>query len=141
VCLLFAVGRLFGLFGGGSGERNTLRLVPALLVGAVLGFVSGVIGIGGGILLSPVLLVFRWADAKETAAVSALFIFVNSASGIVGAFGSGQTLSPDVVGWVAAALVGGLLGGYVGSRRLTEPRLRQVLGVVLLLASVKLMLP
>ena len=141
VCLLFAVGRLFGLFGGGSGERNTLRLVPALLVGAVLGFVSGVIGIGGGILLSPVLLVFRWADAKETAAVSALFIFVNSASGIVGALGSGQTLNPDVVGWVAAALVGGLLGGYVGSRRLTEPRLRQVLGVVLLLASVKLMLP
>ena len=141
VCLLFAVGRLFGLFGGGNGERNMLRLVPALFVGALLGFVSGVIGIGGGILLSPVLLVFRWADAKETAAVSALFIFVNSASGIVGAFGSGQTLSPDVVGWVAAALVGGLLGGYVGSRRLTEPRLRQVLGVVLLLASVKLMLP
>jgi uncharacterized membrane protein YfcA len=138
VCLLFAVARLLGLFGTEPVERRTLPIVWALLIGAVLGLVSGVIGIGGGILLSPLMLVFRWADARQTAAVSALFIFVNSVSGLVSALQDGQTLNGEMLGWTAAALAGGILGGYVGSRRLNEPRLRQVLGVVLLFAAVKL---
>lgn len=138
VCLLAAVARLLGLFGKASTERRPLPIVAALAIGAVLGLVSGIIGIGGGILLSPLILVFRWADAKETAAVSALFIFVNSVAGLVSAVQDGQTFTTDMVGWTAAALVGGLLGGYVGSQRLNEPRLRQVLGVVLLFAAIKL---
>ncbi|MCB0790719.1 MAG: sulfite exporter TauE/SafE family protein [Flavobacteriales bacterium] len=141
VCLLFAVARLFGFFGKGAGERRVLPLVAALVIGAVLGLASGIIGIGGGILLSPMLLVFNWADARETAAVSALFIFLNSAAGIIGAFGNGETITPEVGGWVLAAVLGGLMGGFLGSRRIPEPRLRQALGIVLLLASLKLMWP
>ena len=141
LCLLFAVGRLFGLFGNTSTTQVTVRLPLAVLIGAALGLVSGMIGIGGGILLSPAILLLRWADVKETAGVSALFIFVNSAAGILGAFGSGATIGVDAWGWIAAVIFGGLIGGHIGSNLLKEPRLRQVLGAVLLLASVKLMLP
>ena len=133
--------RLFGLFGNTSTTQVTVRLPLAVLIGAALGLVSGMIGIGGGILLSPAILLLRWADVKETAAVSALFIFVNSAAGILGAFGSGATIGVDAWGWIAAVIFGGLIGGHIGSNLLKEPRLRQVLGAVLLLASVKLMLP
>ena len=96
------------------------------------------IGIGGGILLSPLILLLGWANAKETAAVSALFIFVNSASGVLRIAMDGMELGNEVVGWVLAAVVGGLAGGYFGAQRLNEPRLRQLLGFVLFLASIKL---
>ena len=77
VCLLFAVLRILGIFGNNKQEKRKLSFVIAVCIGAVLGFISGIIGIGGGIILSPLILIFRWADMKETAAVSALFIFVN----------------------------------------------------------------
>lgn len=141
VCLLFAVARLFGLFGKGKDGLVPIPLFPGLLIGIALGFVSGMIGIGGGILLSPVLLLFNWADMKTTAATSALFIFVNSAAGMLGAFGNGETLGADTVPWVIAAAAGGLLGSWIGAKRLNEPRLKQALGIVLLFASVKLMMP
>ena len=141
VCLLFAVARLFGLFGKGKDGFVPIPLAWGLVIGVVLGFVSGMIGIGGGILLSPVLLLLNWADMKTTAATSALFIFVNSAAGLAGAFGSGETLSTETVPWIIAAVLGGLLGSRIGAKRLNELRLKQALGVVLLFASVKLMLP
>ena len=106
----------------------------------LLSMLSGMIGIGGGILLSPVLLLFNWADMKTTAATSALFIFVNSAAGIVGAFGNGETLSTEMIPWIIAAVLGGLLGSWLGAKRLNELRLKQALGVVLLFASAKLMI-
>lgn len=141
VCLLFAVARLFGFFGKDKDGLRPIPLAWGLLIGAVLGYVSGIIGIGGGILLSPVLLLFNWADMKTTAATSALFIFVNSAAGVVGAFGNGETLSADMIPWIIAAVLGGLMGSWIGAKRLNELRLKQALGVVLLFASVKLMLP
>lgn len=140
VCLLFAVARLFGLFGKGREGVVPIPLVWALLIGAVLGLVSGMIGIGGGVLLSPVLLLLNWADMKTTAATSALFIFVNSASGLAGVIGAGETLSTHMLPWIAAAIIGGLLGGWVGAKRLNELRLKQALGLVLLFASIKLMM-
>ncbi len=141
VCLLLAAARLFGLFGKADDRRSSLSIVPAMAIGAVLGLASGIIGIGGGILLSPLLLVFRWADARETAAVSALFIFVNSLAGLMSAMSNGERVSSDVLVWVLAAVLGGLVGGHLGARRIPELRLRQLLAVVLALASVKLMLP
>ena len=136
----FAVARLFGFFGKGKDGVVRCPLAWGLLIGVVLGFVSGMIGIGGGILLSPVLLLFNWADMKTTAATSALFIFVNSAAGIVGAFGNGETLSTEMIPWIIAAVLGGLLGSWIGAKRLNELRLKQALGVVLLFASAKLMI-
>ena len=141
VCLLFAVARLFGLFGKGKEGFVPIPLAWGLVIGVVLGFVSGMIGIGGGILLSPVLLLLNWADMKTTAATSALFIFVNSAAGLAGAFGNGETLSTVMIPWIIAAVLGGLIGSWIGAKRLNELRLKQALGLVLLFASVKLMLP
>ena len=137
LCLLAAVARLFGLFGQGNGTRSTPTVPVSLFIGAMLGLLSGMIGIGGGILLSPLLLIFGWSTAKESAAVSAAFIFVNSAAGMFG-LGSSVVLGQHQVMWIAAALIGGLIGAYIGARRFHEARLKQVLGVVLLLASVKL---
>ena len=141
VCLLFAVARMFGWLGKGGDQIRPVPLVLAAVIGGVLGFVSGVIGIGGGVLLSPVLLLCNWADMKTTAATSALFIFVNSTSGLIGAMGSGETLSPHTVPWIAAALGGGLLGGWIGATKMNDLRVKQALGIVLLMASVKLILP
>lgn len=141
VCLLLAVLRLFGVFGaGGKAERNA-PLPIALLIGAALGLVSGLIGIGGGILLSPVMLLLRYADTKVTACTSALFILVNSAAGLAGTEELGSVLTPTLAIWVCAALLGGLLGAYIGAVRLAPVRLRQALGAVLLLACVKLWMP
>jgi hypothetical protein len=112
-----------------------------MVIGAVLGLLSGVIGIGGGILLSPLLLLFRWADARTTAATSALFILVNSLAGLLGLARTGASADPRLVGWVAVAVAGGMLGSWLGARRVPEPRLRQALGVVLFFAAVKLWWP
>lgn len=140
VCLIFAVARLLGLFGGEVERKDPPSLALSLGIGGALGLVSGMIGIGGGILLSPVLLVFGWSSAKESAAISAAFIFVNSLAGL-GSLATSrglELLNGEQLGWVAAALVGGALGAYVGAQRFSQVRLRQVLGAVLLFASVKL---
>ncbi len=141
LCIIVAALRLFGLFGQG---QRTLREVPlwiALAVGAVIGGLSGMLGIGGGILLSPVLLICAWADAKEAAAVSALFILVNSIAGLAGMSLQALHVDQDMLIWSATAILGGLLGSYIGARRAPEPRLRQALGAVLFLASIKLCWP
>lgn len=139
VCLLIAVARMLGLFGAGRDAERPLQLPVALVAGAVLGFLSGLIGIGGGILLSPLLLIAGWANARTTAAISAAFIFVNSASGLIGVLGRGETVDTNLWPLVLVAVAGGLLGGWIGARRLPDLRLRQVLGVVLLFACIKLM--
>lgn len=138
VCLLVAVARMLGLF---SPRDRTVTLPPttlALIIGAALGLVSGMIGIGGGILLSPLLLVFGWSTTKESAGISAAFIFVNSAAGMVGLSNMATVMTGDHLIWITAVLVGGLMGAYTGALRLSEIRMRQVLSVVLILASVKL---
>ena len=76
--LVIAVLRLVGVFGKEKPVLKPINIPLALLIGAVIGFLSGLIGIGGGIVLSPVILLLGWANMKQTAAVSALFIFVNS---------------------------------------------------------------
>lgn len=139
LCLLVAVARLLGLFGAWRSETRDLNVPSALLIGAGIGFVSGVIGIGGGILLSPILLLLRWCSAKESAAVSALFILVNSAAGMTRAWGDAAWLTKDVTGWTIAAFIGGLIGSTIGAKHFSDVRLRQVLGGVLLFASIKLL--
>jgi uncharacterized protein len=141
VCLLIAVVRMFGPLGSSNDPQRPLPLVLALTIGAVLGFVSGMIGIGGGILLSPILLLAGWADTKTAAGVSALFIFVNSLSGLASLGSTGVEFVPATLGWIGAAVVGGVVGSYIGARRLPPLRLRQALGLVLLFASIKLFFP
>ncbi len=141
VCLLLAVVRLLGFFGTNGTVERQVPLVLALVIGAALGFISGLISIGGGILLSPVLLLMRWADTKVTACTSALFILVNSAAGLAGTPDLAAVIDVQLLSWVAVALCAGLAGAYIGARRIQPPRLRQALGVVLLFACVKLWWP
>ncbi len=106
-------------------------------LGLGLGVLSGLTGVGGGIYLSPVLILTGWADLKETAAISAWFIWLNSAAGLYGmAKGSGIPTIP--MSWILMAGLGGFLGARVGAYQVGAPRLRQVLAGVLVLAAFKL---
>lgn len=141
ICLLLAVVRLLGSFGTNDKTERQVPLALALVIGALLGFISGLISIGGGILLSPVLLLMRWADTKVTACTSALFILVNSLAGLMGTPDLATVIDVELFGRVAIALFAGFVGAYLGARRMQRPRLRQVLGVVLLFACIKLWWP
>ncbi len=112
----------------------------SLLIGGSIGLLSGMIGIGGGILLSPIILLLKWTDQKQTAAISALFIFVNSLSGLGGQFTKGIHFSPDMVAYVAIAFAGGLGGAYFGALRFRQDVLKYLLAFVLMMASYKLLL-
>ena len=110
-----------------------------LPVGFALGFLSGLIGIGGGIFLSPLLLVMGWADAKKTAALSAAFILLNSLSGLTAHVIKGAA-DWTLLGVLAiTVLIGGGIGSYIGAFRLLPVTLQRLLGLVLLIASVKLL--
>jgi uncharacterized membrane protein YfcA len=111
---------------------------PSILIGAVIGFLSGLIGIGGGIILSPILLLLKWTDQKQTAAISALFIFVNSFSGLAGHMTKGLNFSQDMISFVAIAFAGGICGSYFGSLKFNQNVLKNTLAIVLLVAGIKL---
>lgn len=111
----------------------------AMGIGTVVGLLSGLVGVGGGIFLTPLLLLAGWARPKEAAAVSAPFILVNSFAGLAGLGMAG--LHPELPSmfplWLLAALVGGLCGSLWGSRVARPAWLRPALGLVLLVAAVK----
>ncbi len=136
--LLFAIARLVGFFGKEEIELEPINIGLALLIGAIIGFISGLIGIGGGIILSPVLLLLGWANMKQTAAVSALFIFVNSLSGLFGFMSKGGLLPESSAVLVGFVFIGGLFGAYYGSKKFDTIVLRKILAVVLLIAVSKL---
>ncbi|MDX5325515.1 MAG: sulfite exporter TauE/SafE family protein [Bacteroidota bacterium] len=140
VFLVFAVIRMLDLFGRESERIRPIQTWHGLLTGAVIGFFSGLIGIGGGIILTPVILLFHWGKMKEAACVSALFIWVNSTAGLIGQLHSGVTYSSGSILMVALALLGGSLGAYLGSQYLSGMVLKRILAVVLLMASIKLIL-
>ena len=123
-----------------GGEVRGPSVPAVLLVGSVIGLLSGLIGVGGGIFLTPLLLFFRWADTKTAAAVSAPFIFVNSAAGLAGSAASLHRL-PTALPWVAlAVMAGGWLGARWGSRIANPAQLRPALALVLAVAAVKLVI-
>jgi uncharacterized membrane protein YfcA len=113
---------------------------PALAAGGTIGLLSGLIGVGGGIFLSPLLLLLGWAGVRATAAASAVFIVVNSVAGLAGYMLASPMLPAQLPIWAVAALAGGWIGAGYGSRRLPPPVIRRVLAAVLLVAGGKLML-
>ena len=137
VLLLFSVIRLVISFNR-SAKTSAPGIIVSLASGAAIGFLSGLIGIGGGIILSPLLLLLGWGAMKETAATSAIFIFVNSLSGLMGMYYK-NTFAPNSEWiWLLTALAGGVAGGYWGSKLAPVKQISYVLGLVLLMASVKL---
>ena len=141
VVLLYAAVRLFlhtRAKSDADADPRTPPLWLAALLGAGLGFLSGLTGVGGGIFLSPLLLLMRWADVRRTAGVSAAFILVNSAAGLLGNAAGVKSLPAALPYLAAAALIGGLVGSELGSRRLPSPAIRRLLALVLVIAGVKL---
>ena len=120
-------------------EIKEINKPIAFIIGIVLGFLSGLIGIGGGIILSPVIILMKWATMKETAAVSAAFILVNSVAGLSGQVSQGFQLAPELGYMLGVAVLGGLLGSYMGSFKITDKALKYALSVVLTFASYKLL--
>jgi uncharacterized protein len=125
-------------------EPRPVRTVPvplAMAIGAALGVLSGLTGVGGGIFLSPLLLMLGWAGTKQTSAVAAPFILVNSLAALAAGFVRNPTPPPDYAWWLmAAVLVGGWAGAEYGSRRFANPLIRQLLAVVLGIAGGKMVL-
>jgi uncharacterized membrane protein YfcA len=115
-------------------------IAMALVWGAAIGLLSGLTGTGGGIFLSPLLLVMGWAETKQSAGVCAAFILVNSIAGMIGLLTKPVTFPAMLPYWIVAAVVGGLIGSQLGSTRLANPTLRRLLAVVLVIAGMKLIL-
>lgn len=141
VVLVFAALRLFGIFNFKEKEAVQIKLPFALAIGFVIGLLSGMVGIGGGIILSPILLFLGWASVKESAAISSLFIFVNSFAGMLGFLLGGKIIPTESFYLVPIAVVGGVLGGFYGSGYFSNKTLKIVLGTVILMASIKLIFP
>lgn len=134
--LLFSAWRLW--MGSLKSEEPQTKMPPlpvALGAGGALGFASGLTGTGGGIFLSPLILLCKWAGPKETAGVSVVFILVNSISGLAGAVSKGATLPSGIWVWCVAAAVGGLVGSYLGARKFGGKTLRRLLAIVLVVAG------
>ena len=135
-CLFLAVIRMVVSLKESS--ARSLPVFSGIFAGALIGLLSGMIGIGGGIILSPLLLLFRWASLKEAAAVSALFIFVNSVAGLAGL----KTWIPldqsQMIYWLVASLMGGFLGARWGAGMASNTKVKWILALVLVIASLKL---
>jgi len=127
--------------GVSSLDRAALQAPPflgALLVGGGIGLVSGVTGVGGGIFLAPLILVLGWARTRQTAAISAVFNFVNSTAALAGTWMTMPVLPAALPLWLACVGVGGFVGSWLGSRRLKPSALRFLLAILLLTAAARM---
>ena len=138
VVLLFSAARLL-LRPPQEADVHAPPLGGSLVAGGAIGLLAGLTGTGGGIFLTPLLLFMHWARAKQAAAVSALFILVNSVAGLAGNISSAGAV--PTFAWIlaAAAGLGGLLGSYMGSRRFDPLLIKRCLAVVLAVAGFKLL--
>jgi len=105
-----------------------------------MGLLSGLTGVGGGIFLSPLLVLAGWATVRDSAAPAAAFILINSIAGLVGLLTRHPTLPDALPYWVLAVIAGGLIGAGYGARRLDNRALRRALAAVLLIAGGKMLL-
>ena len=119
-------------------EPEEPRIWLALIIGAIIGLLSGLVGVGGGIFLTPILLLMNWTETKKAAGISALFILVNSIAGLLGNYAQVLQLPVNVWFWIIAAVGGGIFGSTLGSRYFDTLTLRRVLSFVLVIAGLKM---
>jgi uncharacterized membrane protein YfcA len=150
VLLIFPILKLadFGLGNGNQYKKDiepNIKMVSnnlflSLIIGGAIGFLSGMIGIGGGIILSPLILLLHWADVKTTASVSALFILANSIAGFAAILLNEFTVTTPMVIMLVMALAGGFIGSFYGAQKLNSKTLQRILAIVLVVACIKLVL-
>lgn len=141
VCLLYAAWTIFSH--ANQSDDVVVRPVakPILLtLGASLGFLAGLTGVGGGIFLSPILLHFNWAKTRVISGVASAFILVNSIAGLAGFLSKTPALPAELGYWALAAVAGGWIGAEYGSKRLASPTIRKLLAAVLVFAGSKMLL-
>ena len=139
ITLLWAAYKVVNYTEISNAKLNTPRKYEPYLWGGGIGFFSGLIGVGGGIFLSPIILLKRWATVKSAAATAAVFIFVNSLAGLVG-MGMSKQLDLDVgllANFVIAITIGGFIGSLYGAKHADNKRVRDLLAVVLVIAAAK----
>jgi uncharacterized membrane protein YfcA len=144
IVLLAAAWRLFfdprDTIEQAAGEAARIPWGPAAVTGLLVGLLSGLTGTGGGIFLSPLLIFFGWAGARQQAGITAPFILANSIAGLAGNLVSLQRLPPELPYFVVAALLGGILGTQLGIRWFSVRALQRALAVVLVVAALKFVL-
>ncbi len=140
VVLLYAAVQLWR--GGFMPRDPAARPSPIVAagLGAVVGLLSGLTGVGGGIFLTPLVLFMGWSDVRQAAGVSAAFILVNSVAGLAGLWSRVGELPEALPLWATAAVVGGWVGAEYGSRRLAGPTMQRLLAAVLTIGGAKLVL-
>jgi uncharacterized membrane protein YfcA len=138
--LFYAAWRLFVRHRHDEYESKPPGLPLAMLVGGVLGFASGLIGVGGGIFLSPLMILLRWARVREVSGIAAMFILVNSISGFFGHLSSLQHVPAYAPTLAGMALVGGTIGALCGSRHLPVTTILKAMSLMMVLAGGKMFL-
>jgi uncharacterized protein len=137
--LIIAAARL--AFFSKNSSNKTLKPMPfwvGLLLGALIGFISGITGTGGGIFLTPILLFANWSEPKTASGVSAAFILTTSICALIGTAPKLAALPSDLPLWALAAIIGGTIGATLGAKRLATSSLRYLLAIVLVVAAWKL---
>jgi uncharacterized membrane protein YfcA len=119
----------------------TIPLVPVLLVGAAVGLVAGLTGVGGGVFLAPALIFAGWVSPKSAAAISAPFILANSVVGLAGVLTVGQQIASDAWIYAIAALVGTMIGTTIHLRGISQAAVRYIMAAILLIAAYRLFSP
>ncbi len=140
IILIVPIVKFLGFNPRENETTNNISWILVLGIGGIIGFLSGLIGIGGGILLTPVILLLGWMKMKEAAAVSAIFITVNSAAGLMGQATLGLDITSNMITLVIVALAGGTLGSFLGAKYFTGNFLKKLLAFVLIIAAIKLLL-
>lgn len=147
LCLALAVAGIRMLFSTpdvqGSNEAFQDKPIFCALIGGAIGFYSGIVGIGGGIFLAPILYKFRWGSAQEIAAACSAFIMVNSLSGLGGHLIKANSLdvTPEIVPYaplILAVFIGGTIGNVISLRFLEPRHLRRITGVLILAVAIRL---
>lgn len=119
-------------------ERPGVPVLPGLVAGASIGLLAGLTGTGGGIFLTPLVVLATWRGTRDAAGLSGAFILVNSIAGLAGIMAGGTSLPPAIPLWVAAVAAGGFIGSWLGAARFSVLNLRRALAAVLVLAAAKL---
>lgn len=124
-----------------SSETQALPRLPlCIAIGGAIGLLAGLTGVGGGVFLSPLLILVGWAQVRTAAAPSAAFILLNSIAGLTGLYTHTPTLPSSLPIWLGAVILGGTLGAWLGARKLANSAMRRALAIVLLVAGIKMWL-